>query len=337
MSGVMGTTAVVMAWIAAAFLLAVVATQVLSISGNAALALIQDSSPMVLSLAWPIIAVAALRRHWLLLVVALGLAVYQIATVAPRARRERLPPWTTGAARLTVAVANVYIDNVTPGIMAENLVSSGADVVVIVESNPVFIDAFDVLGGAISHPFRLFDPGDVSDYAVCIASRIPLLAGSAMIRIGPLRAARALVTVGSEVLEIIGVNPTAVVDEGGFACWREQIEALTRFVPTVSSPLLIAGDLNGTQDRPLIRRLMASGLVEAHDSLGLGLRPSFKLGASGFLGLFGPLVRLDHALMNTDVRALAARQLPSAGSDHVPFVADLAVAVARVNITSDHA
>ena len=90
------------------------------------------------------------------------------------------------------------------------------------------------------------------------------------------------------------------------------------------SPLVIAGDLHTTIHRASYRDLEKVGLNSAHDDLGLGLRPSFKLAAAGILARLGPLVRLDHALTNRSVWATEVHDLDGAGSDHRPFVVTLA-------------
>jgi endonuclease/exonuclease/phosphatase (EEP) superfamily protein YafD len=69
---------------------------------------------------------------------------------------------------------------------------------------------------------------------------------------------------------------------------------------------------------------LATGLIDAHESLGQGLSPSFKLAAEGVLAT-APVVRLDHVFLSHDVRAISAEDLASEGSDHFPFVVTLAV------------
>ncbi len=124
---------------------------------------------------------------------------------------------------------------------------------------------------------------------------------------------------------MVALNPMATLDPGGHVMWKEQIEVLKEFVSTLSGPLIIAGDLNTTRYRPEFEELLALGLNDAIDSLGNAVDPSFKLGADGLLGAVGPVVRLDHALVNEDVRAASKHELESCGSDHLPFIVEVAV------------
>jgi endonuclease/exonuclease/phosphatase (EEP) superfamily protein YafD len=229
------------------------------------------------------------------------------------------------APRLELLVANVFIDNQTPGALARELLARGGDVIVILEWNAVFVREFDAAGGGDAYPNRVFDPADASDYAVGIVAKVPLLADSQMLMVGPLKFAQAVVDVGGQPLTIICLNPMAAVDPGGFAEWEKQLDALIEHVPSVAGPLVVAGDLNTTTYRPKVQELLATGLVDAHEWLGKGLSSSFKLSAGGVLAAPGAVVRLDHALLSNGVLPTGADDLESAGSDHLPFVVTLAV------------
>jgi endonuclease/exonuclease/phosphatase (EEP) superfamily protein YafD len=116
--------------------------------------------------------------------------------------------------------------------------------------------------------------------------------------LGPLRLAVAEIDVEGATTTVVALNPMATVDPGGHETWKEQIEVLKEFVPTLKGPAIIAGDLNTTRYRPEFEELLQLGLSDAIDSLGKGLDTSFKLGADGVLGDVGAVARLDHALVN---------------------------------------
>jgi endonuclease/exonuclease/phosphatase (EEP) superfamily protein YafD len=199
---------------------------------------------------------------------------------------------------------------------------------VVLETTAKFRDAFDLMGGRRAYPHRVFDPDDGSAYAVSIyANRVPQHMG--MVSFGDLRAASVVVPCETTALHVLGVIPTAVFEAGGYRTWRRQITALAQHVPLVHEPMVVAGDLNTTTFRPGLDELLSAGLIDAHESLGQGLKASFKLAANGFFGRIGPLVRLDHALLNRRVRALHVRDLEAAGSDHHPFLVTLAVRPSR--------
>jgi endonuclease/exonuclease/phosphatase (EEP) superfamily protein YafD len=315
----------VLGWVVVLALGAVVLTQRFGVTGRAGLAIAQDLLVYLLTAAWVVLIVAVLGDRWVLAAVAAVLAIYQLVLVIPRLTATRLPRWTRDAPRLELLVSNVFIDNETPAALARELLGRDADVVVILEWNPTFVREFDAAGGRTSYPNRVFDPGDHSDYAVGIVAKVPLAPESQMMTIGPLRFAQAVVDVGGEPLTIIGLNPTAAVDPGGVEDWEKQLDALIDHVPSVAGPLVVAGDLNTTTYRPKVQELLAAGLVDAHESLGQGLSPSFKLAADGVLAAAGAVLRLDHALVSDGVRAVDVEDFEGEGSDHLAFVVTLAV------------
>jgi endonuclease/exonuclease/phosphatase (EEP) superfamily protein YafD len=184
---------------------------------------------------------------------------------------------------------------------------------------------FDAAGGTDSHPHRVNDPTDTSDYAVAIASRLPLGDNSGMRTLGPLKLAVAEVDIDEITTTITTLNPMATFDPDGQEIWKQQLEALKSFIPTVPGPLVVAGDLNTTRYRPEFEELLDTGLVDGIDSLGQAWKPSFSLKSVWPLGGIGFIARLDHALVNDRIRALNVHNLRPSGSDHLPFVITLAV------------
>jgi endonuclease/exonuclease/phosphatase (EEP) superfamily protein YafD len=261
----------------------------------------------------------------LLAAIGAALIVYHLAVVVPRLISARKPRWVRHAPTLEVVVANVFVDNKTPRDAARQLVATAADVVIVVESTAAFMATFDEVGGSDSCPNRVSDPDDDSDYAVTLATKCELGPRSRMTSIGPLKLAIADIDVGGVSTLVVALNPMAAVDPGGHETWKEQIEALRELIPTLSGPVIIAGDLNSTRYRPEFEELLELGLTDAFDSLGKGLDASFKLGADGVLAKVGTVARLDHALVTDTVFPLAVEDLEPCGSDHLPFKLRVAV------------
>ncbi len=316
-------------WLLCASLAAVVVTHRLQIwfkvDEGSVLAVAYDVLPLVLFLA-PVISVTALiTGHLLLAGAGAVLTVYHGVLVGPRLVSQRVPSWAHDAPQFHLAVANVYVDNATPAATAQQLTESGAEVIVIAEATPEFMCIFDSVGGDVSHPHRVSDPTDTSDYAVAIASRLPLGPGSTMRSIGRLRLTVAEVEVGGILTTIAALNPRSTFDQDGQEIWKDQIDELKSYVPTVSGPLVVAGDLNSTKFRPQFDELLKVGLDDAIDSLGQAWKPSFSLKSVWPLGVFGVVARLDQALVSDQIVALKIRNLKPLGSDHIPFVITLAV------------
>jgi endonuclease/exonuclease/phosphatase (EEP) superfamily protein YafD len=325
---------VAVGWAICALLVALVVTRrtqiVAAVDEGAGMALGYDALPILLVSAWFVAIAALLTRHWLLGLVAGGLCVFHVQLVVPRMISARLPRWAKHAPTLDIVVANVYIDNKTPEDAARQLVAAAADVVILVESTPAFLAILDGAGGSDAYPHRVTDPDDDSDYAVTLASKHELGPRSRMATIGPLVLAIGDIDVEGTSTLVVALNPMATVDPGGHETWKEQIDALKEFVPTLRGPLIIAGDLNTTRYRPEFEELLDLGLTDAIDSLGKGLKASFKLGADGVLATIGAVARLDHALVNDVVHALSVDNLEPCGSDHLPFKLKVAVRTGQV-------
>ncbi len=320
---------VAIGWLTCALLAAVVVTHRLQIwfdvNEGPILAVAYDVLPLLLFLAPLISVVALLTGHRLLAATGAVLIVYHAVLVIPRLIAQRVPTWARTAPQFRLAVANVYVDNTTPDAAARQLTESGVDVIVIAEATPKFMSVFDSVGGATSHPHRVSDPSDVSDYAVAIASRLPLGPDSAVRSIGRLRLAVAEVEVGGILTTVAALNPRSTFDPDGQEIWKEQMGELKSYAPTVPGPLVVAGDLNSTEFRPEFEELLKDGLDDAIDSLGQAWKPSFSLKSVWPLGMFGVVARLDQALVNDQIVALNIRNLKPKGSDHLPFVITLAV------------
>jgi endonuclease/exonuclease/phosphatase (EEP) superfamily protein YafD len=320
---------VALGWIVCAGLTALAVSRYVDIVANvdegSGLAVAYDALPILLLAAWVVTIAALVTRHWLLAVVGATLIVYHLLLAVPRLIAARVPRWAKRAPTMDIVVANVFIGNETPDDAARQLIATSADVVIVVESTASFMATFDEAGGSSAYPNRVSDPDDHSDYAVTVASKHQLGPRSQMTTIGPLRLAIADVDVQGISTLVIGLNPMATVDPGGHETWKEQIEALKEFLPTLTGPVIVAGDLNTTRYRPEFEELLELGLHDAIDSLGKGLDPSFKLSAEGVLSTVGAVARLDHALVNEGVFPRSMEDLEPCGSDHQPFKLTVAV------------
>lgn len=94
------------------------------------------------------------------------------------------------------------------------------------------------------------------------------------------------------------------------------------------APVIVAGDLNMTDQAPEYRWLRHAGLVDTYREAGWGFGLTFP--ANPITRVFGqpfppfPLVRLDYILHSPGVQAQRTTVWPDAGTaDHYPVVADL--------------
>jgi endonuclease/exonuclease/phosphatase (EEP) superfamily protein YafD len=226
---------------------------------------------------------------------------------------------------VTIAVANVLVDNRTPEAAAASLAATGADLIVVNENN----DAFRAgLATAPGHGYRTVveDGASAPDYAVAVATRTMEPAAAELVDLGVMRVARVDVPVGTATLSVVAVHLAALTETGGYRLWHQEVRTLGKFLEHVPAPYVVVGDFNASGFRPAMRRLMRMArLHDAHDVTGQGLTRSLKFGASGWPASIPAFTRVDHALLSEGVAVMELRNLPTAGSDHHPFVATLAV------------
>ncbi len=313
-------------WGVVTVLAVVVVTWWSGVDRFAFLAMVHDSLPVVLSLAWLVGAYALLTDRWPLAAAAAGFVGIHLAVVLPPLARGPVPAWAESAPRLSIVVANVFVDNRTPDRAAAALVGTGADLLVVAERTDAFMAGFLAAGGEAAYPSRLDGPVDRPDYAMTIAARVPLLLGSEVLQSGALTAISAVVDGGPRPVTVLGVHLSALLAPGGFRTWRKEIRELGELLATMTPPFVVVGDFNSSRFRPEFARLVRrAGLTDVHGGVGKGLSRSLKLSARGFLASVPAFTRVDHALVSPGVHALDVRNLETAGSDHHPFMATLAI------------
>ena len=313
-------------WAVAVGLVVVVVTWRAGVSRFAFLAMVHDSLPVTLVWVWVVAVYAVATQHWLLFGVTVPLMVVHLVVIVSRLAASPTPEWVTAAPYIKVVVANVFIGNRTPEHSAVMLLETEADLLVVAERNEDFMREFGVAGGTQAYPFRVDGPSSEPDYATAIASRARLLDGSTVVYSGSIRIVRAVMQCGSAELSVVAVHLRAVTEPGGFHAWRTEMKELASYLRTVAPPFVVVGDFNASQFRPALARLLRdAGLVDAHHTAGKGLTRSLKPAAHGALAWFPAFTRVDHALLSPGVHAMDVVNLPSAGSDHYPFLATLAV------------
>jgi endonuclease/exonuclease/phosphatase family metal-dependent hydrolase len=94
-------------------------------------------------------------------------------------------------------------------------------------------------------------------------------------------------------------------------------------------PVVVAGDMNLTDQTPEFRSLIGAGFSNAYRQAGWGIDLTFpavpraRLLGRVFLVRF-PFIGIDHILISSEMQARRAQVWPQSGrSDHRPVVADL--------------
>jgi endonuclease/exonuclease/phosphatase (EEP) superfamily protein YafD len=151
-------------------------------------------------------------------------------------------------------------------------------------------------------------------------ARFPLTDGGTRRNAGGFSQSYAVLTPpGVRPLAVESVHPLAPYAHEALPDWRAGLRAQPPAEPG-GRPRILAGDFNATLDHALLRRLLATGYVDAAASTGAGL-----------VGTWGPYdgdpippVTIDHVLVDRRIGVRDAVVRPLPGSDHRAVVATLA-------------
>ena len=299
-------------------LVALAVVRAFGLERGSALALLVGALPLTLLPAYGVLPVAAALRRRLLAGVAAGLVVLHLLVVAPALGAADLPPGAADAPRLRVVTANLYVLN--PDVVAAGraLRDLRPDVLVVPELSEQGLVGLRASGLLDDLPHAVVELG-TREETVGLFSRLPLrnvMTRSAAARELP----RAVVEVGGADVQLLTAHPLPPLSVFQ-PLWRAALADLAREVRTVDLPLVVAGDLNADRDHAAFRRLLDTGLRDAHDSTGRGLARTWPASL--------PVLHLDHVLVRDGdgarVAVLRVRETTIPGSDHRAVVADLAV------------
>jgi endonuclease/exonuclease/phosphatase (EEP) superfamily protein YafD len=282
------------------------------------LTLLVGALPLTLLPAYAVLAVAAALRQRLLAAGAAVVVLGHLLLVAPALGAAELPAQAEQAPRLRVVTANLLVLNPEPERAGAVLRSLRPDVLVVSELSPGGLAGLRASGLLDDLPHSVARLEGRPE-TVGLFSRLPLEdveLRSAAFRELP----RATVRVSGTPIRLLPAHPLPPVWvlEG---LWRASLGDLRAEVRGLDLPLVVAGDLNGDRDHAAFRRLLDTGLRDAHDERGRGIVRTWPAAA--------PLLHLDHVLVRDGAAArlgvLDVQEVVLPGTDHRAVVADLAV------------
>lgn len=309
---------VLLLWLLAGGLAALVAVRVVGAERGSGLALLLGALPLALLPSYVVLALAAALRRRALTALAAALVAAHLLVVAPALGAAPLPEDAAGAPSLRVVTANLYVVNPDPEGAGRVLRTLEPDVLVVPELSAGGLAGLRASGLLDDLPHSVLDLGPRQE-SVGLFSRSPLQDVTRRAGAGRLLP-RATVTVAGAQVRVVTAHPLPPVS-GFESLWRRSLADLATDVDAVDLPLVVAGDLNADRDHAPFRALLRTGLRDAHDERGRGLARTWPSST--------PLLHLDHVLVrdgtgaDLEVQQVAEVELP--GSDHLAVVADLAV------------
>ena len=316
-------------WILGALVVFITAVAALTVRvrwcPGAAVAMLQLLTPWWTVLTVIVAIAAVLLGQVVLAAAALAVALLGLAVLVPKLRRSpRQARDGHRSAAMTMALANLYLDNDEPDEAIGQLLDAAPDVLMMTELTDELVSRFDALGGADRYPNRVHPMPLDGEYEAGIFSTRPFVESSVWEQ-GELQVVEATVPIDEQELRVIAVHPEAPTGRAAFRRWRAQLAELERILAAANGPTIALGDLNSGTLQPPYERLLESPFRDAHDELGTALRPSW--GIAPWLPRWFPtlLARLDHLLVSPEVEIVSLEDLDPVGSDHRPFVAQLSL------------
>jgi endonuclease/exonuclease/phosphatase (EEP) superfamily protein YafD len=227
------------------------------------------------------------------------------------------------AAPLKVISFNVLSSNPRKAGVVEWLRSESADVVLLMEIHPAWINSLELLRDMYPHQ-KVVARRD--NFGIALLSKTPWSKVSVQtFSPAELPSLHATLQHAGRPLTFLGTHPLPPGTSQMAADRNEQLRQVGAFVRGIASdgsgqparPLVLAGDLNLTEHSPYFRDLLrASGLADTRQGIGIQASWSPKF---PFLSL-----PLDHILASRELAVSSRRLGPQLGSDHRPVVVQLA-------------
>ncbi len=235
-----------------------------------------------------LVVVVALRRR-VASVVALVLVLVHVALAVPAFRGS--PEAAPGDDDLVVMAANLELGRADLDALAVAVREQDVDVLVLLELTPEAADALTDAGLDDLLPEQVLDPAP-GPAGSGVLSRFPLQEKD----VPPSRFAQPAVAGRDRPGPGAGARGPPDARPSGSPCCGTRSSATSRRGRPAEAdgdlPVVLAGDLNSSQDHPAFRRLTAE-LTDAHAVLGRGWVRTWPQG-----GAVPPFVQLDHVLVD---------------------------------------
>ncbi|OHV37593.1 endonuclease [Pseudofrankia sp. EUN1h] len=259
-----------------------------------------------------------LRRNALMLatVPLIGLHLFWTVPELWPGAAEKAPD---GAQQVRVLSANLLYHNTSAGRLGTQIEATHPDIVVLVEASRLTLGEVRKSGALANYRYQL-DKSAEGAFGYAVYSRYPLSDWAAP-TVGGKPLPRMTVTLGGgRRFVIYPVHTIAPTSAGDTQQWRAQLDQLATEVRGSRLPVVLAGDFNATRDHRPFRRLLSSGVRDAHDAAGTSWSPTWPATT-----LLPPVLRIDHVLASPAFAVTGYQRGGHDGSDHLPVIADLAL------------
>jgi endonuclease/exonuclease/phosphatase (EEP) superfamily protein YafD len=264
---------------------------------------------------------SCLRRRCLTLVTiaVAGTAVWPTV----RACLPRHPPPAVGRSVRVMAMNTKYSNRDAADILTQ-VRRFNPDVLTVEEFAPLVRKTLDdAFGGDYPHRCLRLN-GAV---ALAVYSRLPFDGTPVSQTFGVRRQIRAVVRVGGRPVALYVLHPLSPRSVQRVVWNRQSTADVIDQLRREPLPAVLAGDFNFTAETPNAAALTAAGLTDAFDLAGWGRGSTWPVRPRWTAWL--PGVRIDHVYLSPGLTCTRYATGGYIGSDHLPIVADVAIAAPR--------
>ncbi len=219
---------------------------------------------------------------------------------------------------LRVLFANVNTKNPSPNQVIRLIQQERPDILLLMEVSETWLTPLSVLEDQL--PYSFYRTGNF------LLSRYPLqdpyadtfgTTGTATLF--------AQISPQDQPITLVGSHPWPPLRPNLFHSRNRHLDGIAQTLQSISTPVILMGDINITPWSPYYRRLITvTGL--SNTRLGFGILPSWPTAGTFPLGLSAILqLPIDHCLVSPEFETLDIQIGPEIGSDHWPVIVDLAL------------
>jgi endonuclease/exonuclease/phosphatase (EEP) superfamily protein YafD len=269
--------------------------------------------------AWPIVIVALLRRRWWLAVASLVVVGAQLTLVVPVWH-----PWVSarpaaGSWRLRLFDANVLFDNPDLVGIARQIQADHPDVVTLEELSTGNVASLEATGVMQRFGYHLVAP-DSGTLGFGVWSDVPVTNLHSWPTTSHPEVQGVLHPATGPAITLLVVHTLAPIGTAGPQTWAREMAQIAARVSAAPGQVVVAGDLNATDEMRQLSRLRQHRLLDAAIERGRGWQPTWPANRR----ILPALIRPDHVLYTSGLTSTSYRLGDAAGSDHRPVLVTLA-------------
>ncbi|WP_344921192.1 endonuclease/exonuclease/phosphatase family protein [Streptosporangium oxazolinicum] len=301
-----------LAWAAVTPFAAWAVARVAGLERDALTTQLMTGTPYVAAASLVPVLLAVLARNRAVTAVALVTTTALGFSVLPRAFRSGDP---VAGTPLRVLTLNTLFGHAEPEAVMALVRRLNPDVFSTQELTPGMVEKFQAAGLEKIMPYQVLEP-EWSAGGSGLYSRYPLTARKDLFEAIGHNMPAALMTVpGAMPVEIVDVHPFPPLGRQVYD-WTAALDALPSAAP--GTIRILAGDFNASLDHAAMRRFLSRGYLDAADSAGEGLTPTWPVNKR-----VPALITIDHVVADqrVGVNAVSVHTVP--GTDHRAVFADL--------------